>query len=113
MHDKLASEYFSRKYRLGCAQAVTKSFQQNLKISDERINLLAAYNTGQAPNGMCGAIYAALELCTSEEQHNRLLNQFLHKAKHLSCRDIRKNKTISCRQAVELAAKIFATEINS
>ncbi len=112
MHDKLASEYFSRKHQLGCAQAVTKAFQQDLKISNEHINWLATYNTGQAPNGICGAIYAALELCTSEEQKIRVRNKFLHHAKHLSCRDIRKNRAISCRQAVEIAANILAAEFN-
>ncbi|THB73671.1 MAG: hypothetical protein D6B28_03470 [Gammaproteobacteria bacterium] len=107
MKDKLAKEYFSIKHRLGCAQAVAKAFQNELNLSDSYIADLSKDCSGMAPGGLCGSLYAALELCTDEKMKQTVLNEFISQAKFPTCRDIRINRTISCRKTVEIAARLL------
>ncbi len=107
MKDKLASEYFSRKHMLSCSQAVAKAFQNELNLSDNYIADLDKVSSGMAPGGLCGSLYAALELCKGEKMKQEVIDEFLAQAKHAACRDIRINRTISCRKTVELAARLL------
>jgi hypothetical protein len=57
-----AKKYFlgtSSRERLNCAQAVLKAFQEKFSITDEMISQFKAYGAGKAPDGCCGAFYAA------------------------------------------------------
>lgn len=42
-----------------CAQAILKGFQQEFAIKDDIVDEFAGYRGGKAPEGVCGAIYAA------------------------------------------------------
>ena len=107
MKNKLASEYFSRKHMLSCSQAVAKAFQSELNLTDSYIEDLNKDSSGMAPGGMCGSLYAALDLCKDEKMKQEVINEFLAQSKHAACRDIRINRTISCRKTVELAARLL------
>ncbi len=107
MKDKLASEYFSRKHMLGCAQAVSKAFQPELNLSDEYIKKMEKFSTGWAPQNYCGSLYAALELCTTAKMKKTIYDEFIKQAKFPTCRDIRMNRTMSCRKTVQLAASLL------
>ena len=107
MKDKQASEYFSRKHMLSCSQAVAKAFQNELNLTDSYIEDLNKDSSGMAPGGMCGSLYAALDLCKDEKMKQNVLDEFIEQAQYATCRDIRANRTISCRKTVELAAKLL------
>lgn len=111
MKDKLASEYFSRKHMLSCSQAVAKAFQNELNLTDAFIADLNKDSSGMAPGGLCGSVYAALELSKGEKMKHEVIEGFLKESKYPTCRDIRLNRTISCRKTVELAASLLEEQL--
>lgn len=110
MQGKLALHYYIGKERLNCAQAVTKAFQQQLNLDDTQVDNIAGYGHGAAA-GTCGALYASLELCQDEKQKHNILNVFVESAGSTLCRDVRRNKKLSCQSAVKLAADLLAAAL--
>lgn len=101
-----AEAYFHGKEGYNCAQAVLKAFQDDYQISEEKIREFKLYGGGRAEDGICGALYAALQLCT-EEQKPALIEAFEIAAKHSTCEKI-KDKTLPCNQCVAAAAQALA-----
>jgi Putative redox-active protein (C_GCAxxG_C_C). len=96
-----------------CAQAIFKAFQEEYQITNNQIVELAKYGNGKAPNGYCGAYYAALELIKDNpDLKEEFTRRFQEKSDHLTCFDIRFNYTMSCKNLVKLAANIL-DEIDS
>lgn len=105
-----ASNLYHAAERLNCAQAVLKFHQSELDITDEEIVANGSNGGGMAPQGLCGAIYAAATQLETEEEQTKALEMFKEKAGYLDCRSIRINKTIPCKACVDLASDIL-TEI--
>lgn len=62
MSVQIATNHFLAKDgypKLNCAQAVLKAFQEQLNIPESMIESFKAYGGGRAPEGHCGAVYAA------------------------------------------------------
>lgn len=78
-----------------CAEAVIKAFDNN----EDLLREVSSCGGGRAEGGLCGALYAGLRI-TTEDKHDALKDFFLEEAKYLTCRDIRKNKTLTCSQCV-------------
>lgn len=96
-----------------CAQAIFKAFQDEYQITNNQIVELAKYGNGKAPNGYCGAYFAALELIKDKpELKDEFTKRFQEKSDHLTCFDIRFNYTMSCKNLVKLAANLL-NEIDS
>lgn len=96
-----------------CAQAIFKAFQDEYQITNNQIVELAKYGNGKAPNGYCGAYYAAMELIKDKpDLKNEFTKRFREKSDHLTCFDIRFNYTMSCKNLVKLAANLL-NEIDS
>ncbi|MDQ2180487.1 C-GCAxxG-C-C family (seleno)protein [Marinifilum sp. D714] len=96
-----------------CAQAIFKAFQEEYQITNNQIVELAKYGNGKAPNGYCGAYYAALELIKDKpDLKEEFTKRFQEKSDHLTCFDIRFNYTMSCKNLVKLAANLL-DEIDS
>ncbi|WP_282015954.1 C-GCAxxG-C-C family (seleno)protein [Marinifilum flexuosum] len=96
-----------------CAQAIFKAFQEEYQITNDQIVELAKYGNGKAPNGYCGAYFAALELIKDNpDLKNEFTKRFQEKSDHLTCFDIRFNYTMSCKNLVKLAANLL-NEIDS
>lgn len=68
---------------MNCAQSVISAFKEKLDLNTETIELFRAYGAGRAPDGLCGALYAAkyiLEKNAAEEKSIELENFFLNQA---------------------------------
>ncbi len=86
-----------------CAQSIAKAFN----ASDELISKTASCGGGRAEGGLCGALYAGIEMAETMEAKQALKEYFLNKAKFETCRDIRKNKVIPCSECVKTVAEFL------
>ena len=98
---KSASEFFAEvPRRYNCAQSVAAGAGREDLTSD-----FAAMGGGRAPEGLCGALYAALQLLPEEKQE-AAREAFLARAGSLYCREIKSGTVFSCAECVELAEKL-------
>lgn len=95
--------------RLNCAQSVLHAFQQEHSIAEDEITQARHLGGGRADGGRCGALHAACVLAGDETARGNLRMAFAAKAGSEQCREIRKSKTLSCEQCVELAAELVAS----
>lgn len=98
--------FLFKKGRKNCAEAVAEAWQQvSGKDLDLTVNL-AKCGSGRAPQGLCGAIYAAQLVC-DEDKKAEISDRFADAAGSLGCREIRSMKKLSCTACVELAASLL------
>ncbi len=100
---KASDHYLGRNgaVRLNCAQSVAAVFSSDTAL----LNELASCGAGRAPNGWCGAAYAAARLTG-----NGALVEERYKAQagSVHCGEIRKGRKLSCVGCVELGASVVA-----
>lgn len=110
--DQQVQRYFRGEEGYNCAQAVARIMQENVqevqKISDEMISRMANCGGGRAPEGLCGALFGALEI-VGEEGRRRLKDAFKEKIGSGYCREIRRNKMAPCRDCVAAAVDLLLT----
>lgn len=100
-----ATKYY--KSRQGnCAQSVAIAWaiknNENVEITES----FSKYGSGKAPEGTCGALYAAYTL--SEDKQQLLKDEFTTFSNGFTtCREIRKDKQMSCVNCVEVAAALL------
>lgn len=93
--------------RLNCYQSVIDAFQSLSGYDQVEIDAGAAFSGGRAPEGVCGAIYAAkviLDKAGRAQDFKTFCQRFLAQNGSLQCREIRAKKKISCLGCVEAAA---------
>jgi hypothetical protein len=97
----------SGKERLNCGQAVLKAFQEKFSVSDELIAEFKAYGAGKAPEGYCGAFYAAKVILEKNfpGKLGDLENAFASEAGSTKCKKIRELRKLSCLGCIEKAAQ--------
>ena len=83
-----------------CAQSVAAGAGR-----EELVPEFAACGGGRAPEGLCGALYAALRLAP-ESAHDRLRQAFAAKAGAVTCREIKTGSGFPCEECVRLAAEL-------
>ena len=67
---------------------------------------LSSCGRGKAPEGLCGALYAAC-VCAPQNK-GRILSMFSERTGgHVSCRAIRENRAADCVSCVGFAAEIL------
>lgn len=93
-----------------CAQAILKSRQENLNISDENIELhYRSKGGGRAENGICGALYAAVQMLEEEDAQ-----EFISKAKEyfgaITCKKLKGELKIPCPQIVDYVDEMLYKE---
>ncbi len=94
-----------------CAQAVIAAHQavtgrQGTSVAD--FQLLGG---GRAPDGECGALYAACHL--APEAAEQLRNGFAARAGATGCRPLKRERRFPCTECVGLAAELLAGAIAS
>jgi len=96
--------------RLGCAQAVAAAFLEMGPVEGIRVEAFAKATGGKAPQGYCGALYAALTIAekTAPRKAQELKCFFTANAGGLTCKEIRAKKKLKCADCVERAAEILA-----
>lgn len=109
----IAMDYHQQR-RGNCAQSVVHAW--NLKTQDSQTSeeQFAGCGGGRAPGGLCGAVHASCELAGTQAEAIR--KSFAEQTGgHLTCRDIRMARKISCSDCVGLAAELLekhATQIS-
>ncbi|MEI6437183.1 MAG: C-GCAxxG-C-C family (seleno)protein [Candidatus Omnitrophota bacterium] len=92
--------------KLNCAQAVVRAFEDQFALSQDVVEKCATCGGGRAPDGECGALYAARVLLEKDhpEQVRACENSLLSVAGSTKCKEIRAAKKLSCVGCVETVA---------
>lgn len=90
--------------RNNCAQAVLHAYAEAAGVDRTCVERFACMGSGGAPEGECGALFAAKSLLVDARARQILHDTFTRAAGFAACREIRRAKKLACRQCVELAA---------
>lgn len=103
---KFASEFY-RNRQGNCAQAVAAAWQRKTALNEVPDEVFADCGHGKAPDGLCGALYAA-HCMIDKESAGKLDVRFREvSGGHTKCRDIRGSGKLSCVGCVEVAAGLL------
>jgi hypothetical protein len=102
--------FLFKKGRKNCAEAVAEAWQQVSGKDLELTENLRKCGSGRAPQGLCGAIYAA-QLVSDDDKRAALNERFADAAGSLGCREIRAMKKLSCLACVEWAAALLEEDL--
>ncbi|HOP39681.1 MAG TPA: C-GCAxxG-C-C family (seleno)protein [Geobacteraceae bacterium] len=98
--------FMFRTEKRNCAEAVVGAWQKVSGEDPELTENLAGCGFGGAPQGVCGAVYAA-QLISDEDKKAELSQRFADTAGSLVCGEIRSTRKISCTACVKLAATLL------
>ena len=106
-----AKAYFLGKKgsrRLNCAQSVAETFREKYSLDEKKTTILSACGGGMAPEGYCGAFYAAKCLLDHHfpQRAQESMAQLHSAADSLKCREIKALKKLPCVGCVEKAAEV-------
>ncbi|MDP3791334.1 MAG: C-GCAxxG-C-C family (seleno)protein [Candidatus Omnitrophota bacterium] len=92
--------------KLNCAQVVIAAFREKFDLDENTVHLFASFGSGRAPEGECGALYAAKFILDKnyQDKTEECRNIFMSKAGSIKCKEIRRLKKLSCIGCVETAA---------
>ncbi|MFA6320609.1 MAG: C-GCAxxG-C-C family (seleno)protein [Candidatus Omnitrophota bacterium] len=97
--------------KMNCGQAVIAAFREKFLVGDEDVKIFAGYGSGKAPEGVCGAYYAAKFML--EGKHKDKIRaceeMFLLNAGSVKCKEIRALKKLPCLGCVEKIAEFLET----
>jgi len=101
--------------RMNCAQAVAGAFRDKFGLSDEFMEKFIASGSGKAPDGVCGALYAAQVILDKVGNGKTIeaIKFFSEHAGSMYCAEIRKVRKVSCVGCVKKAASILDQEAGS
>lgn len=100
---KTAVEYY-KSGKGNCAQAVAYAWDRSTSSGADNLPRFSACGSGKAPEGLCGALYAA-QILSGNENVKRM---FAEKAGgYIACRDIRANRIMPCAECVALSSDIL------
>lgn len=107
----LGQEGYEKK---NCAQAVLIAFQDALQIPDGIIESFKAHGGGRAPEGICGAAFAAdfvLGMAGIVEDEVNVVAHLEQLAGSAKCKEIKAHKKLSCVGCVEQCTQYLAQVI--
>ena len=102
------SKNFHADKRGNCAMSVAYGYARATGKSEaeavEAAEMFRAFGGGKAPNGACGALYAAKMM---QPDHADAIEDFFRRGAQnfTKCSEIRPNKVIPCNRCVELAGE--------
>lgn len=101
--------FFRGPDRNNCAQAVLKAYASLAGVDQSCVDWFSRFGSGRAPDGECGALFAAKSMLADDAVRQTLHDAFTQAAGSAACREIRQLGQLSCRQCVETAAdEVFA-----
>lgn len=90
-----------------CAQAVAYGCGHDELIAGLTLETSAG---GNAPGGLCGAVYAAM-LCCPEDEREAIRSAFEHKLGSSLCRALKRELGVPCPTCVQTAASIVEEKV--
>jgi hypothetical protein len=107
MKDK-AVEFYTQ-HRRNCAQSVALAWSEAQERTVEAVEQFAACGHGKAPEGLCGALFAACKLATPAA--DRIKQRFAQITEgRLTCKEIRASRVLRCVDCVSHAASLLEAE---
>jgi len=98
--------------KLNCAQCILKAFQAQLNISDSIIAEFRRYGGGRAPEGVCGALYAA-DYLLKQHGKNSIQEEFRQKTNAVTCLELRKKRKVLCEMYINIVDELLEQKLNS
>jgi len=92
--------------RLNCAQSVLHAWRETFGDTTLAVADLKPFGAGRAPEGLCGALYAACLLAPNRAEE--LQAAFAARVGSLHCKEIRAAKQHLCAECVAHAAELLA-----
>ncbi|MDD5435737.1 MAG: C-GCAxxG-C-C family (seleno)protein [Nitrospira sp.] len=93
--------------KLNCGQTIVHAFKDKFSLPDELIARFEGYGGGKAPEGHCGAFYAAKVIL--ENSHPEKLKDcektLIAHANSTKCKEIRSSCKLTCIGCVEKVAE--------
>ncbi len=108
----LAKEGLEKK---NCAQAILCAFQEEFQIPQGLIESFKEYGGGRAPDGICGAVYAAefiLGIAGVLEDDSNVVSHIQNLAGSAKCKEIKSHKKLSCLGCVEQCTSYISDVLN-
>lgn len=96
---------FHAAHKGNCAQAVAAAWADAHGNSPELVERFKPCGGGHAEGGLCGALYAAMQLRPADK--NAILEAFQKIAQGTLCSEIRPLRHMTCTERVGLAAEIL------
>jgi hypothetical protein len=102
------SKQFHADKHGNCAMSVAYGYARATAMSEDEAvkaaEMFRAFGGGKAPNGSCGALYAAKMM---QPDHADAIEDFFKRCAQnfTKCSEIRPNKVIPCNRCVELAGE--------
>lgn len=107
-----AEQFDHGQEKYNCAQAILAAFQPHYGHDDSVIAEHKKSGGGRAEGNLCGALHAALILETDESKQKVIRNGFYSEAGSVTCRTIRAEGKLSCKECVGTAAELLETARN-
>jgi hypothetical protein len=99
-----ALAFFRGEHRYNCAQAVLKAYAPQIGLGDSCLEKLSRFGNGLAPEGECGALFAAKSILQDPAAKKKTEEEFIRAAGSTKCREIRKIRIFTCNQCVQMAS---------
>ena len=104
MEKQNALIHFRDRRRYNCAQAVLKAYAPSVGLEDACLEQFSHLGSGRAPEGECGALFAAKVILQDHSAKQRIEEEFVHATGSNKCRDIRRSRRLTCEECVQTAA---------
>jgi hypothetical protein len=101
-----AVEHYKAR-RGNCAQAVALAWKDKKQPESDHHIHFSDCGSGQAPEGLCGALHAACELAGPHLKETIKEKFSQHASGHTACREIRRNRVMPCADCVATAAGLL------
>lgn len=114
LHSGAAQYFHNASNNWNCAQSIIKHKQALLGLSDEAIELhYRSKGGGRAEGGLCGALYASLEVLGpgQPERRERLLRDFEREVGGTTCARIKGRCGRGCLELVTLSERLLEREL--
>jgi hypothetical protein len=99
-----ALAHFRGESGYNCAQAVLKAFAPAVGVDESCLEGFAQFGGGRAPEGQCGALFAAKAILCDPAAKQEVEAAFVGIAESTKCRDILSGRRVSCAQCVQSVA---------
>lgn len=109
MKDHALAVFHRLPENLNCAQAVMDAWQRTTGIAADGVEGYRAFGGGRAPEGECGALYAACQ--AAPEAAEPMRKAFAEKAGSGRCHALKRELGFPCRECVALAAELLEASL--
>lgn len=107
---KAVDTFHNPQFKHNCAQAVAYCWKDCFAEQDI-VERLAIMGGGRAPEGKCGALYAAQSACP--EKAEEIGERFLKEIGAITCREIKGVGKVPCTRCVDVADQILCQLLKS